>query len=272
MTGIAAFALGLAAARAIKGQTWAGDNILLEPVNPVVVKDRPLICIYSARGRSKTEDKGLIFDSDVRLRYEIFLPPKVDAGEGVTFNTEAGQSIVFAIIWRQIEQALLVQQSPWVNLYSRIMLCQESLDVERDLYEPQKGIKVPVGIYEVRCQTVSDPVIGVEPSPVWREFITAMQTDSAELSGLSMLMTSQIVGSGGDLPDWQVAAGVLGMNQFETQAIDLGPNANTTPASDRDDGFDGSPVTGVPVREEVTVNVTPLPGLNGGDDQTDVVL
>jgi hypothetical protein len=272
VTGIAAFALGLAAARSIKGQTWAGDNILLEPVNPVEVKACPLICVYSARGRSKTEDKGLIFDSDVRLRYEIFLPPQVAAGNGVTFNSETGQSLIFACIWRQIEQALLVQQSPWANLYSRIMLCQESLDVERDLYEPQKGIKIPVGVYEVRCQTIADPTIGVEPTGVWQEFITAMQTDSAELSGLSTLMTSMIVGSGGDLPDWQVAAGVLGMNEFETQAIDLGPNANTTPASDRDDGFDGSPVTGVPVREEVTVNVTPLPGLNGGDDETDVDL
>jgi hypothetical protein len=259
MTGIAAFALGLSAARAIKGQTWAGDNIAFEPVNPIEIKTCPLICVYSARGRAELKDRALIFAGDVRLRFEIFLPPQVNAGNGITLNTEAGQSIVFALIWRQIEQALLIQEAPWPHIYRNILLRTCSLDAERDLYEPAKGVKVPVAVYELRCETVADPTIGVEPSQVWSDFLTAMQTDTAELASLSMMMTAQIVGAGGDLPDWQVAMGALGVSQAETQAIDLGPLAVTEPASDKDDGFDWTPVTGAPVLETVMVPITPEP-------------
>lgn len=259
MTGIAAFALGLAAARSVKGQTWAGDNVVFEPTSEIEVKGCPLICVYSARGRTNFKDEALIFASDVRLRFEIFLPPVVNAGDGITFNTEAGQSIVFALMWRQIEQALLIQDAPWPNIYRQVRLRHCDLDVERDLYEPAKGIKIPVAIYELRCETVADPTIGVEPYQVWQDFLTAMQVDTPELASLSTLMTAQIVGSGGDLPGWQVAMGALGMSQAETQAIDLGPNAVTTAASDDDNGFDGTPVTGAPVLETVTIPITPEP-------------
>jgi hypothetical protein len=269
VTGIAAFALGLAAARSIKGQTWAGDNVVLEPTNPIEIKTNPLICVYAARGRSEFKDNALDFASDVRLRFEIFLPPQVNAGNGITLNSEASQALVFAMIWRQIEQALLIQEGPWPHIYRNIRLRTCDLDVSRDLYEPVKGIKIPVAVYELRCETVADPVIGCEPSLIWRDFLTAMQTDTTELASLAIIMVAQMVGAGGDLPSWQVAMGILGMTVEETQNIGLGPLAVTTAASDKDDGFDGTPSSGAPVLETVTVPITPIPDLNVGDSETD---
>lgn len=226
MTGIAAFALGLSAARSIKGQTWAGDNVLFEPTNPVAIT-APLICVYAGRGRSEIGDKALDFAGAARLRFEVFLPPTFTAA-GVTFNNEASQSLVFALIWRQILGALTVQQAPWANVFREILLRTHAIECERDLFEPVKGQKIPVAVYEVWGETVADPPIGEAPSSVWTDVLAAMVGDTEELAGLASLFAAQILGAAGALPDWQVAMGLLGMTNAETQAIGLGPEVPQT--------------------------------------------
>ncbi len=251
MTGIAAFALGLSAARSIKGQTWAGDNTLFEPTNPVAIT-APLICVYAGRGRSELRDKALDFAGDARLRFEVFLPPAFTAG-GVTFNNEASQSLVFALIWRQILAALTVQQAPWPNVFREILIRTHALECERDLFEPIKGQKIPVAVYELWGETVADPPLGEAAAGVWTDFVAAMAGDTAELAGLASLFSAQILGEGGALPDWQVAMGALGMTNEETQAIGLGPAvpANTLAATDLADD--------AAAQEIVTLTIDPLP-------------
>jgi hypothetical protein len=251
VTGIAAFALGLSAARSVKGQTWAGDNVLFEPTNPVEVT-APLICVYAGRGRSEIKDKAIDFAGDVRLRFEVFLPPTFTSS-GVTFNNETSQSLVFALIWRQILGALTVQQSAWANVFREVLIRTHALECERDLFEPVKGQKIPVAVYELWGETVADPAVGEAASGVWTDFLAAMAGDTAELSGLAFLFEDQILGSGGALPDWQVAMGLLGMTNDETQAAGLGPAmpTDTLPATDLGDG--------APAQETVDVTITPLP-------------
>lgn len=245
MTGIAAFALGLSAARSIRGQTWAGDNVVFEPTNPVV-PTAPLIAVYAGRGRSLVGDRALDFAAEVRLHIEVILPPTVTA-EGLTFNTEASQALVFALIWRQIVQALQVQQGPWPDVFRGLLLRTTALDADRQLVEAAKGQKIPVAAYEIHGETIADPPIGVAASGVWADVLAAMAGDSAEVAALAPLLASQILGAGSVLPDWQVAMGALGMTNAETQAIGLGPAValNTTDAVDLADG--------APVRETVTV-------------------
>lgn len=256
MSGLASFAIGISAARAIKNQTWAGDNIFYEPTAPIDTSNftTPIICVYSARGRSELGDDDLIDASDVRLRFEIFLPPTVTAS-GLSFKTQASQGLVFAMIWRQIEQALLVQESVWADCYRSFRFQQKSLDIERDLFEPAKGIKIPVAAYELMISTIAEPTIGETANSVWQQLLTAMLGDTAELASMAPLMASMIIGSGGALPDWQIAMGQLGITDDETSAIGLGPIAVTVPASDLDDG--------APVLETVTETITPLPSLDG---------
>jgi hypothetical protein len=257
VSGLASFALGISAARAIKNQTWAADRVLYEPTAPVDPSDfsaGPMICVYSARGRSALGDDDLIDASDVRLRFEIFLPPIVNAG-GVSFSTQASQGLVFAIIWRQIEEALLVQESIWAHCYRLFRFEQRSLDVERDLYEPAKGIKIPVACFEIKLTTVAEPTIGIAAQPVWQEFLAAMQSDTAELASLAPLMAAQILGDGGALPDWQVAMGMLGITKDEASAIGLGPLVVTTVVTDLDNG--------AAVLETVVNTIDPLPSLGG---------
>ena len=251
MTGIATFALGLSAARSIKGQTWAGDNVLFEPTTPVTIT-APLICVYAGRGRSEIRDKALDFAGDVRLRFELFLPPTFTAA-GVTFNNEASQSLVFALIWRQILAALTVQQAPWPTVFREVLLRTDSLEAGRDLFEPAKGQKIPVAVYELSGETVADPPIGVPAAGVWVDFLAAMTADTAELAGLASLFASEILGPGGALPDWQVAMGILGTTSDETQAIGLGPGMPAAPAAAADLADGSSPA------ETVAIPLTPLP-------------
>ena len=198
MSGLTGFALGLSAARSIKGQTLAGDNILFEPTNPVDIT-APLICVYTGRGRSEFRDKELIFATDVRLRFEIFLPPAVTVS-GVTLNTEASQALVFGIIWRQIEQALLIQQGAWPDVYREFLLRTVALAYERDLFEPAQGQKVPVAVYELHGETIAEPTIGMPPSGPWADLLNAMANDTAELASLAELMAELIVGIQNGLP------------------------------------------------------------------------
>jgi hypothetical protein len=248
MSGIAAFALGFSAARALRGRTWADSNVLFEPNAPVEVT-APLICVWSGLGRSGVVGGDLLNGaSDVRLRFDFWLPPRVTA-DGVTFDAEAGQSLVFALLWRQVETALLTDTTVWADLWRRIRLRVHSITAARDLYEPEKGMRIPANVVELHCETLAEPPVGEPPSGVWADFVAAMRADTAEIAGLADLIAAQIQASDGVLPDWQVAMGLLGTTAAAIAMIGIGPADDSTPAVDTGDG--------AAAQEEVDVSAAP---------------
>lgn len=225
MSGLSAFALGLAAQRSVKGQTWAGNNVFLEPTAPVDTSGTsPVICIYAGRGRSDVEGRDILNAAgDVRLRFEFILPASVVAA-GSTFDTAASQAMVFAFLWRQVESAFLSEVSPWAVLWRELILRVHAVESGRDLFESDKGQKIPVMVVEWHCECLSSPPIGAEPCGIWAKFVAAMQADTAELAALASLMSAQIVGAAGDLPPWRsFEETILGLTRYETRAIGLGP-------------------------------------------------
>lgn len=254
MSGLSAFALGFTAARAIKGRTWAGANVQFEPSTPVTVT-APLICVYCARGRAEVAGGDILNGAgDARLRFECFLPAKAVAA-GVSFDSEAGQALLFALLWRQIEVVLLTDMdiSPWAQLWRQFRLRIHAIDAARDLYELDKGQRVAVQVVELHCETLAEPPIGVAPCGVWADLVTAMQADSAEVASLASLFAAQIQGSPSALPDWQVDMGLLGASDDAIQAIGLGPLDISTPALDMGPGQ--------AIIESETYAVSPLPDL-----------
>jgi hypothetical protein len=252
VSGLSAFALGFAAARAIRGRTWAGANVLFEPNAPVDVT-APLICVWSGLGRGEVAGGDLLNGSaHARLRFEFFLPPRVSV-DAVTFDATTNQALLFAALWRQVLVPLLTDTTPWADLWRRLRLRVASIDEARDLFETDKGQKIPVNVVELQVETLAEPPIGEPPCGVWADFVAAMRADTAEVAGLADLIAAQIQGSADPLPDWQVDMGLLGANALAVQAIDLGPGDNSTPAVDTGDN--------APTQETVTEPITPLPGL-----------
>ena len=222
MSGLSAFALGFSAVRAIRGRTWAAANVLFEPNAPVDVT-APLICVWSGLGRGAVEGGDLLNGSGfARLRFEFFLPPRVTAG-GATFDAVANQALLFAALWRQVSVALLTDVTPWADLWRRLRLRITSIDEARDLFEADKGQKIPVNVVEMQVETLAEPAVGEPPDGVWADFVAAMRADTAEVAGLADLFAAEIQGSAEALPDWQVAMGLLGTNDRAIQAIGLGP-------------------------------------------------
>jgi len=252
VSGLSGFALGLTAWQSIVGKTWAGANVFFEPTTPVDVK-APTICIYSGRGRADVVGNDLLNgDGDARLRFEFFLPASVTAG-GFTFDTATSQALVFALLWRQVEAIRLTDLGAWPTLWRELTLRIHSIDSARDLFESVKGEKLACMVVELHCECVAEPAVGEAPSDgFWPKFLAAMNAEGGELAALSSLFAAQILASAEPLPDWQVAMSLLGATRHEVQAIDLGPNAITTPAVDTGDG--------APAQETVAVSATPSPG------------
>ena len=229
MSGLSAFALGFSAARAIRGRTWAAANVLFEP-NAPADGAAPLICVWSGLGRGAVEGGDLLNGSGfARLRFEFFLPPRVTAG-GATFDAVANQALLFAALWRQVSVALLTDVTPWADLWRRLRLRITSIDEARDLFEADKGQKIPVNVVEMQVETLAEPAVGEPPDGVWADFVAAMRADTVEVAGLADLFA----------------------NDRAVQAIGLGPGDNATPAVDTGDG--------APAQETGDVSAIPTPG------------
>lgn len=252
MSGLAPFALGLCAQQTLLNRTWAAANVLYEPTSPVEPVT-PTIAIYCGRGYGEVSGRDILnADADAVLRFEMFAPASV-AASGVTLSADAAPSLVYALLWRQIEAALLTDVTPFAALYRRFVLRMKAIDVARGLLETEKGQKLAVAVVELRLETLADPPVGAAASGVWEDFLVALNAAGGELATLSGLLAAQIQASPAALPDWQVDMSLLGATAREVESIGLGPLAVTTPATDLDDG--------APAQEIATELVTPLPDL-----------
>ncbi len=252
MSGLSAFALGLCAQQSLLGKTWAGANVVFEPTSPVDVT-QPTIAIYAGRGRADVVGDDILNGAgDVRLRFEFFLPAAVTA-EGFTFDTEASQALVFALLWRQVEAVRLTDLSPWPSLWRSWTLRIHSLDSARDLFETDKGQKIACAIVELHCECIADPAVGEAPQGLWATFVAALTGAGGELASLASLFAAQIQAASAALPSWQVAMSLLGATAREVQTIGLGPDAETHTVTD----VSAAPVT---AQETVDVSATPSAG------------
>lgn len=252
MSGLSAYALGLTAARAVKYRTWADDRVYFETSAALDIV-APAIAIYAGRGRSEVRDGDILNGvTDVRLRFEFWLPPQFTVS-GLVVDMTASQALPFALFWRQVETVLLTDLSPWAKLWRQFRLRIATIEYQRDPYETDKGQKLVVEIVELHIETLAEPAIGLPACGVWADLIAAMNADGQELSALGDLFAAQLQGSPEPLPSWQVDMGLLGTTDDAVQALDLGPLENTTPAVVVGDARDA------PFVETVTIPITPLP-------------
>jgi hypothetical protein len=232
MAGLSSFAVGLAAARALRNRTWAGARVLFEPLSPVEATE-PTIAIWGVHSRSPIAGRALLEATNLRLCVELFLPVTVEASDGTTaWTLDLGASAAgaFAIFWRQCEIALQADQTVWADLF-RALLINATAEVSgADLYENDKGAKIAARMWEIAGETLNEPQIGLDPVGVWADWLAAMRADGAELSSLADLYQSQIKG-GSTLIDWQADFATLGLSQSYAPALGLAPDGDIRPFS-----------------------------------------
>lgn len=228
MTGLASFATGFAAARALRGRTMAADRVLFEPGAAVDVT-APTLVIYAAAGGADMEGRQLLdAASFVSLRIEMFLPcgVEISAGDGDwSLDTSASLALAFAIFWRQCEAALSARQGGWADLFRSIVLDMKTMGTAADLIPLETGMRVAARSVEIAAMTIDSPPIGVAPSGKWAAFVAAMRSDSEEVASLADLVEATIHGED-DLLDWQVDFAWLGLSQSTGGALGVAPDGD----------------------------------------------
>lgn len=227
-----AFAIRTCTVRALRGATLAGAAVFDSPVDPSDLATKattPTIFIYSDAER--VEDLGtrdlLAGQRTVDLTLLIVLPATFKAtvnGASVEFQDgKAGAATAIDIVYRQIERALIAEESVWSRLWCVFVDRIETIhshayvlpvgSAGKQLHLPARGITLSV-------QTINSPPIGSAPDGVWAELVSAMET-APGLGPLAPLIAGAMEGTA--LPQWRVDALEVGDTVEDSQFVGDAP-------------------------------------------------
>jgi len=223
MSGLTSFALALTAARALRNRTWAQTRVYIEPTTPIKIEE-PTICIYVGHGRSEIETRELMSVSKMRVRFEMFLPSSVDTltvgNHTAQFDVSKSVTAPFAIFWRQCEMALQAGDDVWANLWRAFVLRMSSMDTTSDLFENEKGARIPARFIEITLDPLNEPRVGLPPDGAWVDLLAAMRAEGPELSAVADLIETQFVGDA-LVSDWRADFTLLGLSPSMGAALGL---------------------------------------------------
>jgi hypothetical protein len=224
MVGIIAASLGLTAARALRGRTYAGARVYHEPNVPVKYEDGPCICIFCAHGAAPVEGSALLeATSKIRLLFMLFIPSTVtdsSASSPITLDVNSSMAWPFAFFWRQVETALQSDNTTWANLFRALRISFSATQSIADLFETDKGQKIPYRALEVMVDAINEPVIGEAPTGVWADLIAAMRADGPELTAVGNILAAHIQGDA-TLSDWRQDFTLLGLSPEDGVTLGL---------------------------------------------------
>ena len=229
---LVAFALRTCTVRALRGATLAGANVFDSPVDPsdsAAKAATPTIFVYSdAEQVGEIETRALACGQrTVDLSILIVLPAKFEAtvnGATVEFqDRKAGAAAAIDIIYRQIERALIAEETVWSRLWCILVSRVESVHAHAYVLpvgQAGKQIHLPARGVTMTVRSVWSPAIGQPPEDVWADFIAAMQEDPG-LAPLAVIISGAIEGTA--LPEWRTDA--LEIGDTVDDAVDMGYGA-----------------------------------------------
>ena len=195
--------------KALTGRTWAAENVLEQPVDPLaaMIRDgqgRPYLAVYSEQ--TKGEPSGTETQSGVRhikLKLIAYVPPKVMVEQDeVSFEFDnTGAGLLLNLIGRQADAALHYGNTTWVDLFRKFVLCVEKVETRYLLIELENGVRVPAleACYDV--QSVPEPEFGKPLYGAWQQLDTALRAtpEGAKVADLF----KALIEAPADLPDYQ---------------------------------------------------------------------
>ena len=229
---LVAFALRTCTVRALRGATLAGAAVYDSPVDPSDTAAKaatPTIFVYSdAEEVDGIETRALACGQrTIDLSILIVLPARFEAtvnGTTVEFqDRKAGAAAAIDIIYRQIERALIAEETVWSRLWCVLVSRVESIHSHayvlpagaagKQVHLPARGVTLSV-------RTVYSPAIGQPPQDVWADFVDAMRQDPG-LAPLATLIAGAMEGTA--LPQWRTDA--LEVGDTVDDAVDMGYGA-----------------------------------------------
>jgi hypothetical protein len=237
---LARLAMRIAAARALKGATLAGDRVFdsaIDPIDQTVAENRqPILVVMTddheadLTGRDLIRgDAGceLVIEAAIAARVEI---PATDGdGNSTTIaipHTDEGMELVLDLIEHQVLAALTRERSDWSRVWMKLVP-RTARRLSRRGASAENGVRFAARQIVITCDLVEPPAAGakIESGTAWDDLMTVMSADEA-LAPVASMLRAEIEGE--PLSDWQRAANVLGITLETAEGLGIGQTLDET--------------------------------------------
>lgn len=227
-----AFALRTCTVLALRGATLAGTAVYDSPVDPTDVARKaatPSIFVYSDSEHLEDVDTRDLLQGrrTVDMSVLIVLPAQFQATVGDTTvefqDRKAGAAAAIDIIYRQVERALIAEETTWSGLWCRLVAKVASLTSHAYILPVGTGAQahhLPARGISLSVVPLTSPEIGAPHQEFWADFVAALATDPG-YAPLAPVIAAAIEGTA--LPDWRVDALELGDTVEDAIAMGYGP-------------------------------------------------
>ena len=251
---LARFAVRLATAQALKGQTLAGTRVFDSAIDPVDVHVKEhrapfIVVLTDEHSRTPSAGRDLREGTDTcELVIEVAVATHAVASDGteevVIPHTDAAMEFTLDLIAQQIGETLMGGTGPWAKLWRQFVFTVGSINSRRGAGS-DPGVRFAARQIVMACNIICDPVRGesIPTGGAWDSFLAAMEAD-ADLAGLAGIVRFAFEGSVPMTPEALIAS-TLGLSPETLDSIGLLPV--------RDDDED------LVLVEEVTMDNDPPP-------------
>ena len=231
---LARLAMRIAAARALKGATLAGDRVFdsaIDPIDQTIAETRqPILVVMTddheadITGRDLTYGDArcdLVIEAAIAARVEI---PATDGdGNATTIaipHTDEGMELVLDMIEHQVVAALTRERTDWSRVWMKLVP-RISKRLSRRGASAENGVRFAARQIVITCDLIEPPVVGadIQPGTAWDDVLTVMSADEV-LVPVANMLRAEIEGE--PASDWQRAANSLGITMDTAEGLGIG--------------------------------------------------
>lgn len=236
---LVAQALCVVAQNLVMGRTWAGDDVLLQPVYPIdeVMREgrepAPVVAVYSEHSKANVEGRATQGRSNsVDLKFFVYNAPGtnrvvIDGSEVLEVDLDTNNAgITLNVVARQIDAALHTMVPLWSECWRKMVVKVDDRDIRYVLIEIENGVKIPAAEIGYSISAIPDPDFGAPLTAAWQALDAALKT-TAEGTKLAKLFELLIVDPLG-LPAWQQFRDNFALTDGGLAGSGLGPYQGVT--------------------------------------------
>lgn len=231
-------ALRIATVRALRGKTWAGDNV--RDSDQGAIDDvafnapAPVVIVYTDDGKFGDGERTLLAGGEQTLIIEIVMTQRmqVEVVDGIDVDvvqprTDAAMELTIGVIERQIITALSDVDNAWAEIWRRFALRVGQCQSQRG-QSMRDGVRFAGRQLLMPVTLPMDPVPGAPLGPLWTDFIAALATDAdAATAALAPRFEALATGGSTDAPYWRLLQTAYGLTSLEAGALLVRPPSGT---------------------------------------------
>ena len=186
----------------LRGQTWAEDRVLEQPIDPLdqtirfaASKPKASIAVYvESVGNNPVGQETQRGSADVTMKLVAYMPPSITVHDGDDTHEfdHTGAGFALNVLARQIDYALHAGSDPWHRLFLRMAPETEKRKTRFLLIETERGMRLPAIELVYELKTIPEPEFG--RYGVWVEFDAALR--AAAMSEVADILKNLIEAPG----------------------------------------------------------------------------